>query len=418
VGRRRQVFSEFWVLLATLFAAVAIVSRREVLLAAPLLFLTVFGAARLWDRRVFHGVFYYRRFTPRRAFVGETVELTVEVENRKFLPVGWLCLTDQLPDGLLRSDREVSDDEEATPNELHEVFALRWYERLRKRYQIQCQVRGCFRLGPAYFSAGDVFGISKSRARDPNMDWLIVYPNVYPIEALGLPSTDPFGDAKARQRMFEDPLRVVGVRDYRHGDGFRRIHWKATARRQQLQSKVYEPAASHSLMLCLNIATLGQPWRGTIPEVLEHLVSVTASLAQYAIEQRYAVGVLVNSSVPNSKQAIKVPPGRSPQQLTRLLEALAVVTPLATSSIEQLLTVESPRLPQGATLVLATAAVSESLAATLLHLSRAGRQVVVITLARSLPDPLLYQHVLVYHLPPGGFTLSVAAPSDAEAETA
>jgi len=403
---RRRMFNDLWVLLAVLFATAALVSRQETLLVAPLLFLTVLAVARLWERNVFRGVTYRRVLSPRRAFVGETVELTVEVDNHKVLPLSWLCVTDLLPEGLTLEGASAGPG----ANVLYEVFALRWYERLRKRYRIRCHTRGYFRLGPAHFVSGDVFGIFKVQARDPHADWLIVYPNVHPIEAFGLPATDPFGDFKARQRLLEDPLRTIGVRDHQHGDGLRRIHWKATARRQRLQSRLYEPAASHNLVLFLNIATLDLPWLGTIPETLERLVSVTASLANYAIEQRYTVGVVVNSSVPNSKQHIKVPPGRSPRQLTRILEALAAVTPVAPFSIERLLAMESPRLPQGSTLVLVTAAVSRSLAATLLHLSQAGRRVVLVTFAPSLPDPLLYQHVLAYHLPADSLALRPMAP--------
>ena len=397
--RRTRMFNELWVTLAIVFAAIGIIARQQTLLIAPLLFLTVFVVAQLWERYVFRSVAYRRVLSPRRAFIGETIELTVEIDNRKLLPLGWLCVIDHVPTGLTLSAATSTASGLLNPHELYDVFALRWYERLRKRYHIQCHERGYFRLGPARFISGDIFGVYQAHAHSRWVDWLIVYPNVYPIEDLGFPANDPFGDHRAQQRIFEDPLRTIGVRDYQHGDDFRRIHWKATARRQDLQSKVYESTSSHNAVLFLNIAVLDQPWLGTVPEVLERLISVTASLAKYAIEKRYMVGVEVNASVPNSKQNIKVPPGRSPKQLTRILEALAAVTPIATSSIEHLLTVESPKLPQGATIVIVTAMVREPLAVTLLHLSQAGRRVVLITLAESLSNELLYERLLVYHLP-------------------
>lgn len=409
---RRRMLSELWLLIAVIFAGVGILSKQRTLLVAPLLFLTVLGVARVWERNVFRSITYRRVLSPRRAFIGETIELAVELDNRKLLPVGWLCLSEILPGGLRLVKSQLLSEARTQANELYDVFAMRWYERVRKRYTVRCTQRGYFRLGPARFTSGDMFGIFKTQAIDRHHDWLIVYPKVYPLEALGLPMTDPFGDFEAQQRIFEDPLHVIGVRDYQHGDTFRRIHWKASARRQNLQSKVYESTASHNLVFFLNIAIFDQPWKGTIPDVLERLISVTASLANYAIEQRYAAGVVVNSGVPNSEQNIKVPPGRSPQQLTRILEALAAVTPVANASIERLITAESPKLPQGATLVLVTAMVSEPLAATLLHLSQAGRRVVLITLADSLPDPMLYQSVLTYHLPADDLAFSRMLPSE------
>jgi uncharacterized repeat protein (TIGR01451 family) len=408
------MYNELWALFAFILAVLGVAFRQVALAIAPLLFLVVYGIGRLWERNAFRGVIYRRSFSPRRAFVDETIEFTLELDNRKLLPLSWLCVSDTLPEGLSFADETDTVKDTLNSTALYEVFALRWYERLRKRYRILCHRRGYYRFGAAHFVSGDVFGFFKVEARHILPDWLIVYPRVYPIESFGLPSNDPFGDFKSPQVLFEDPLRTIGVRDYQPGDGFRRVHWKATARRQRLQSRVYEPATSHKLVLFLNIATFAQPWRGTIPDVLERLISITASLANYAIEHRYSVGVLANSSVPNSSHHIKVPPGRSPQQITRILEALAAVTPVAPTSIENLLTEESPKLARGATLVVVTAVVTDPLAATLLHLSRAGRKIVLITLADALPSRLLYQHVLAYHLPADRLAFVGMAPPEPE----
>ena len=80
-------------------------------------------------------------------------------------------------------------------------------------------------------------------------------PDSLPIEELGLPPKDPFGETKARQRMFEDPSRTIGVRDHQAEDGFRRIHWKATARHQRMLSRVYEPSQEPQMLIFLNIST-------------------------------------------------------------------------------------------------------------------------------------------------------------------
>jgi len=74
------------------------------------------------------------------------------------------------------------------------------------------------------------------------------------------------------------------------------------------------------------------------------------------------------------------------------------VTGFATSSIENLLLAESPKLPWGATLVVVTGIVSEELAATLLRLRDVGRRVVLISLAQAPPGQEL-EGILSYHLP-------------------
>ncbi len=396
-----MVFSEAWLTLAIICVVIGLIAGRNGLTMLGLLMLVVSLIARLWNRYVLHRVTYARRLEPRRAFIGETVELTVAVENRKLLPIGWMRIEDEWPTGLrlIEGGEDLYALFRPGQSVLRNVFSLRWYERVRRRYRIICEKRGYYQLGPARVTSGDIFGMFRSDHSFPHLDWLIVYPRVLPIEELGLPPKNPFGETRARLRMFEDPSRTIGVRDHRPEDGFRRIHWKATARKQELQVKVYEPTTSLTLVVFLNVATLADYWYGTLPELLERCVTVAASVCHYAAERRYSVGLIANACIPRSDQPIKVLPGRDPKQMLRILEALAAVTPIATQRIAGLLTRESPRLPWGATLVVVTAAITARLNAALLNLHDAGRRLVLIHLGEEPPDPLVSEKVLTYHLP-------------------
>ena len=151
-------------------------------------------------------------------------------------------------------------------------------------------------------------------------------------------------------------------------------------------------------MLLLNVATLERHWLGHIPELMERAVSVAASLAALCAELRLPVGLSANGYLPGSDQPLRLLPGRSPDQLMHILELLAAVTAFAAEPIEGLLLREAPRLPWGATLVVVTAIAHEELLATLLELQRAGRKVVLFTLAEKPPAQYL-SGITVYHLP-------------------
>jgi hypothetical protein len=111
-------------------------------------------------------------------------------------------------------------------------------------------------------------------------------------------------------------VRTVGVRDYRPADSFRHVHWKASARRQNLQVRVFEPTTAYTMILVLNVATFTWHWEGTRPELMERAVCATASIANYAVERRWLVGLAANGAMPNADQPIRVPPGRGPDQLS------------------------------------------------------------------------------------------------------
>jgi hypothetical protein len=191
---------------------------------------------------------------------------------------------------------------------------------------------------------------------------------------------------------------VIGVRDYQSGDGFRSVHWKATARMGSLQVKQYEPTRSMSLVFCLNIASFDQHWQGVWPELVEHLLVVAASLAAHGLDQGYAVGIIANATLSHADRSLRVPPSRHRAQLTHLLELLAGISYFVSDDYARFLLAESTRLPWGATLVLITGLLGEEIMAAIWQLQRSGRRIVLIAVGK-VPPPQDIPGVLTYHLP-------------------
>jgi uncharacterized protein (DUF58 family) len=58
----------------------------------------------------------------------------------------------------------------------------------------------------------------------------------------------------------------MGIRPYHPEDGFRRIHWPATARTGELQVKVFQPVTARVMVICLNVSTETHYWMGYSPK--------------------------------------------------------------------------------------------------------------------------------------------------------
>ncbi len=163
------------------------------------------------------------------------------------------------------------------------------------------------------------------------------------------------------------------------------------------------PSTGMTMAVFLNVATFARHWMGYDPALLERAISVAASAANYGAQVGWGVGVYANGAVPNSDQPIRVPPSRSPEQLSRVLEALAAVTEFATGSIELMLLRESAQLPWVATMVLVTAIVTDEIMIALLRLQESGRRVVLISLDEEpppvIPRRIIATPLLVYHIP-------------------
>ena len=394
------MFSRAWIQLAVILIPVALLFNVPALLVVSAFLLTVVPVAWWWGRRSLDGVAYERILGERRAFPGETVDLTLHLTNGKLLPLGWLSAEDRWSMALPLVDGSLFPSATGQMGTFRSAFAVRGFERITRRYQMRCTRRGFYPLGPVELRSGDIWGLFSQTTAKGDLDWLIVYPQVLPLEALGFPPKEPFGEVKATWRILEDPSRAVGIRDHQPEDSFRHIHWKATARRQDLQVKVYEPTTSQHLVIFVNVATFARHWEGTRPLLLEQVLAVAASTASHGVQDRYLVGLMANGSIPHSDQSIKVLPSRRPDQLVHVLEALAAVTSFTTSSIEKLLLAESPRLPWGATLVVVTGVVTEDLLSALVRLHDVGRRVVLISLEDEPSVPYtLPPGSLIYHLP-------------------
>ena len=398
--QRSAMFNEAWIGLAILLLMIGFLVGQGALPVLSALLLTIVALSWLWNRLALAGLEYTRQFGVSRAFAGEVVALTVSLTNRKFLPLAWVHVEDRVPLKLPFLDARIAATEQPTIGALSHLTATRWFERVNWHYRIECKHRGFYFFGPARLRSGDIFGLFTSAFTLLPQSRLIVYPRLIPLAELGFPGKHPFGERRVRANMFEDPSRTVGVRDYYPEDPFKRIHWKATARRNALQVRVLESSIVPQLAVFLNVNTFEKHWHGTDTALLERMVSVAASIADNAAQQKFAVGLIANGSVPHSDQSIKMMPGRAPGQLLKILEALAAITGFPTAEFNQLLIAESSRLSWGATMVVVSCIVNDKLLASMLRLHDAGRRLALVSMDSTFSGEDDVEGIKVFHLDP------------------
>lgn len=387
----------WWLFLGLIFL-LAILFKIYPLAAFVLMLSAISALARWWQRHALDGVSYQRRLYYRRGFPGEQLDLQVEVENRKFLPISWLRVQDPLPSAVGPQDENLLKPTHSPDlGTLVSLFSLRWYERDRRTFSLLLRKRGVYLLGPARLESGDLFGLFEQVKEEGAVDSLTVFPEWLSFQALRLPTADPFGDQRARRRLYEDPNQPMGVRDYYPEDDFRRIHWPVTAHTGELQVKVYQPVSSRVMVVCLNVSTLPHYWEGTQPELLEYLVRVAAALVERGLHDGYRVGLISNGCLAHADQPFRIPPGRSPEQLAHLLTALAGVTPFTTGPFDRFLMAEVPRMPYGASLAIVTGLMTPNLAETVLRLKQHGRRITLLSFAQESPPQIAGVNIL--HLP-------------------
>ena len=256
---------------------------------------------------------------------------------------------------------------------------------------------------------GDLFGLHRRWRIDDGPVYVLVYPRVRQIAAAPITSRRPVGEIKIAHRIYEDPVRISGIRDYVPGDSLRRVHWKATARTGRLQCKVFEPSVMVGATLVLDFhedAYADQQRE----ERSELAVTLTASLAHYIYRNRQQVGLLSNgrdasdrirlgemvnvtatrrhaelSARPADRserlRPVRVETRRGQDQAMRIFEALARIELTDGLSFVELLDTERGLLPRDAAVTAIVSRVSPEIAQALASLARSGWHVVVFIVA-------------------------------------
>jgi uncharacterized protein (DUF58 family) len=369
-----------WLLLTVLLLIIAVIFRQPALLAVAVILFLASGAARLWSRYSFEKVDYRRRPSSQRVFFGETLSLEISLTNRKFLPLPWIHIEEEVPEELTFLKGRISPTAKPARSVLSLFLSVGWYHRLTRRYPVRCLKRGIFFFGPTSISSGDPFGFFRKTLELEQTDQLLVYPRIMTMEELGIPSRHPFGDLRIKRHLFEDPVQVMTTREYVPGDPLKHIHWKSSARLQRLQTRLFEHTTTTDLAIFLDSRTTSDSyyWSLLNPDFLETAVLAATGISAYAIQNDYKVGLYANEYYWYSDRPIRLPPSNHPDQLKNILEALAQVRGVPYAPIERCLSLEARNLAWESNIVVVTTILSGELEASLSQFKRMGRQLTLI----------------------------------------
>jgi uncharacterized protein (DUF58 family) len=368
----------------------------------------VLGIAALLPAASLLGLEVRRSLAADSIELGERVESRIVLHNRKDLPALWIFWRDEIEPGL---DVEGVTCGFQTLSAEETMHAACWLHSTR---------RGLFRVGPAVIEASDPFGLMSRFVVDPEVRFVTVLPRVVALGGGRPLGHRPIHEIPRRQSLFEDPSRFLGVRDYRPGDGLRRIHWRATARTGRLQVKLYEPAVLEGVLLAVEMGQAAWPQAseepGTDPGV-ELAITAAASIAELVLAGGQSVGLISNGGDAADRypadwkggsfrrfedaleeagarhrirayRPLEVEPGRGGWQRDRLLAALARLTLAPGLTLAELLLAETPRLPRSLVVLAITPDLGTGLGAALAGLKRSGFDVSVVWIQAGMPGPV------------------------------
>lgn len=124
------------------------------------------------------------------------------------------------------------------------------------------------------------------------------------------------GEFPFKNSYFDDASTIVGARQYAD-DPFNKIHWKASARSNSLQTKIHSKTTQYSWTILLDINQ----------ENFEEYVSGVTYFLEYLTVRAISFDMYVNIGTLSKKPYIHLPIGSGSDHLQKALEILARLNP-------------------------------------------------------------------------------------------
>jgi uncharacterized protein (DUF58 family) len=266
------------------------------------------------------------------AQVGDRLEERFTITNQGNLPAIWIELEDHsnLPDYFPDRVTGVGSQSKNT-----------W------RTEGICTRRGLFNIGPTSLRTGDPLGLYSVYLHDSACVSVMVMPPVVPLPLIEVAPAGRSGEGRPRPNAPEPTVSVATVRPYQSGDALRWIHWRTSARKDDLFVKLFDSTPSSDWWILLDMDKKVQVGEGQ-DSTQEHSVVLAASLADRGLNLNRAVGL-----VAGGESLVWLSPREGSERRWEILRALALVTP-GEYSLAELLVRMKPAIGQRASLVIIT----------------------------------------------------------------
>jgi len=314
-----------------------------------------------------HDIEIKRTVNPSQITVGKEVEVEVHIEFRSVLPLPWMSITDYF-----------------TNSSYSKLLFPGFRRSFTYTYSLEQLPRGIITFQVCQVEWGGLFRYFKNSYLLPCEEDIIVLPipAIISVEH-GWTSQD----VRDGEQVGHLPRRTTGtwgveVRDYNVGDPLSGVHWKSTARRGRLQTRLLEEEEDLEVCIildhCLESYTIitsdiGIQKKAT-HELFEGAVSAAASLLENALEEGIHVDLISGEGSLNK-------PIVYPSDHT----ILASIEPDGTKRISEVME-DTDQLRHGIRVVVITGGLHDDLTRAVTNLQRKGMKVDIYSVFSFVPS--------------------------------
>ncbi|GGJ79751.1 uncharacterized protein (DUF58 family) [Anoxybacillus voinovskiensis] len=203
-------------------------------------------------------------------YAGDTLTVAISLHLPFFVPLAYVTVEENWPLALQQTER-------------NRAVPLFWRKTYSCTYIVSPLPRGEHVFSAIRVTMTDWFGLVRKEASFPLEDVVVVYPRYVEMKYRKIGSQLDQGGAASSIPLHRDMTMAVGVREYVQGDRFSWIHWKASARKNELMTKEFEERQSDDIVVVLD---------RTPTPLFEEMVTFTASFLRAAIKKGVQTGLI------------------------------------------------------------------------------------------------------------------------------
>ncbi|MCH1441683.1 MAG: DUF58 domain-containing protein [Rubripirellula sp.] len=393
-------------------------------ITAGILLLVNYYLANTWSR----STVATRAHGDQEVKIGSRLPVEIQLTNQSRIPVLWLLVEDLLPAWATVFNPPTLQVE----GQRIQVLLIGAGKTCSLSYEIKCNRRGYFQIGPTVMETGDLMGMYRRYRVGTQPQYVTVLPNIVALSSYEIGSRRPIGEIRMRENIMDDPTRLRGIRQWQPGDPMRSVHWAATARTGTLHSKIYEPSSIVGATLILDLHASSNPEKHE-PMRCDLAITAAASIANSLHDVNEPIGLATNgrdaadrirlegwvgdhrvrgdaqssASMRDENERLRpviMPPERGPIQFKQMVRTLARLERSDGLTLAELLVECESQLSADTTLLVLLQQCSAESMGAMLDLQRRGRAVAAIVNTHDINDysdiagPLIAARIPTFHL--------------------
>lgn len=239
-----------------------------------------------------------------------------------------------------------------------------------------CNYLGEYEVGIDAVIITDFFNLFSITYPLPSHMKVVVLPRIITLQASNIISID----SDSKQGLYKlnntNEERDAEVEKYRYGDSPKNIHWKASAKRQELMCRTFSPIAKKRVLLYLDLIPLNEEDFNTF-HLQDQMIECLLALAYYCLQKN------IPASVYYAEESICCEVLNSESAFNTLYKKCSSLFFTTQFPLSDLLTLSETTIYENNQYILVTHALSEALYKTLLPIQERGNSIVIIYLQAS-----------------------------------